>query len=68
MLREWTILALIGAFFYTWHPYVAEGKATYYVTVLERGADRMMETGLLQPETAAALKAEEIHYRRRSLD
>lgn len=40
------------------HGYVAEGEATYYMTVLDRGADRMVETGLLQPETAAALKAE----------
>lgn len=40
------------------HSYIAEGEATYYMTVLDRGADRMVETGLLQPETADALKAE----------
>jgi SAM-dependent methyltransferase len=40
------------------HGYVAEGDATYFMTVIDRGADRMVETGLLQPETAEALKAE----------
>ncbi|GAB5467263.1 MAG: hypothetical protein Kilf2KO_02930 [Rhodospirillales bacterium] len=40
------------------HSYVAEGDAAYYLTVLDRGADRMAETGLLFPETAEALKAE----------
>ena len=40
------------------HAYVAEDEATYYMTVLDRGADRMVETGLLQSETATALKAE----------
>ena len=40
------------------HAYIAEGEATYYMTVLDRGADRMVETGLLQPATAQALKAE----------
>lgn len=40
------------------HGYVAEGEATYFRTVIDRGADRMAETGLLQPETAEALKAE----------
>ncbi|WP_052265401.1 methyltransferase domain-containing protein [Ruegeria sp. ANG-R] len=40
------------------HGYVAEGEATYFLTVIDRGADRMAETGLLQPETAQALKSE----------
>lgn len=40
------------------HGYVAEGEATYFLTVIDRGADRMAETGLLFPETAEALKAE----------
>ncbi len=40
------------------HGYVAEGEATYFLTVIDRGADRMAETGLLAPETAQALKSE----------
>ncbi len=40
------------------HGYVAEGEATYFLTVIDRGADRMAETGLLFPETADALTAE----------
>ena len=40
------------------HGYVAEGQATYFMTVIDRGADRMVETGLLFADTAAALKAE----------
>ncbi|MFA3918974.1 methyltransferase domain-containing protein [Ruegeria hyattellae] len=40
------------------HGYVAEGEAAYFMTVIERGADRMVETGLLFPETADALKQE----------
>ncbi len=40
------------------HGYVAEGEATYLLTVIDRGADRMVEEGLLFPETAEALKAE----------
>ena len=40
------------------HGYVAEGEATYFLTVIDRGADRMAETGLLAPETAEALKSE----------
>ena len=40
------------------HGYVAEGEAAYFLTVIDRGADRMVETGLLQPETAQALKSE----------
>lgn len=40
------------------HGYFAEGEATYFLTVVDRGADRMCETGLLQADTAAALKAE----------
>ncbi len=40
------------------HGYVAEGEATYFLTVIERGADRMVEEGLLFSETAEALKSE----------
>ena len=40
------------------HGYVAEAEATYFLTVIDRGADRMVETGLLVPETGDALKAE----------
>ena len=40
------------------HGYVAEGESAYFLTVIDRGADRMAETGLLQPETAEALKSE----------
>ncbi|MGD1926338.1 MAG: class I SAM-dependent methyltransferase [Paracoccaceae bacterium] len=40
------------------HGYVAEGEATYFLTVIERGADRMVEECLLFLETAEALKAE----------
>ncbi|WP_298836889.1 methyltransferase domain-containing protein [uncultured Roseobacter sp.] len=40
------------------HGYVAEGEATYFLTVIDRGADRMVEERLLFPETAEALKAE----------
>ena len=40
------------------HSYVAEREATYFLTVIDRGADRMAETGLLFPDTAKALKAE----------
>lgn len=40
------------------HGYVAEGEATYFLTVLDRGAERMAETRLIEPETAEALKAE----------
>ena len=40
------------------HGYVAEGEATYFLTVIDRGADRMVESGLLFRETADALKAE----------
>ena len=40
------------------HGYVAEGQATYFMTVIDRGADRMVETGLLFADTAAALKSE----------
>lgn len=38
------------------HGYVAEGEATYFLTVIDCGADRMSETGLLEPITAEALK------------
>ncbi|NOD35410.1 MULTISPECIES: methyltransferase domain-containing protein [unclassified Ruegeria] len=40
------------------HGYVAEGEAGYFLTVIDRGADRMVETGVLFPQTAEALKAE----------
>ena len=40
------------------HGYVAEGDAGYFLTVIDRGADRMAETGLLFPATAQALKEE----------
>ncbi len=40
------------------HGYVAEGEAAYFLTVIDRGADRMVETGILFRETAEALKAE----------
>lgn len=37
---------------------VAESEATYFLTVIDRGADRMVEEGLLFSETAEALKSE----------
>ena len=40
------------------HGYVAEGEATYFLTVIDRGADRMVEEGILFRDTAEALKAE----------
>ncbi len=40
------------------HGYVAEGDAAYFLTVIDRGADRMVETGILFRETAEALKRE----------
>lgn len=40
------------------HGYVAEGEATYFLTVIDRAADHMVEDNLLFPETAGALKAE----------
>ena len=40
------------------HGYVAEGQSGYFLTVIDRGADRMVVTGLLFEETAEALKAE----------
>lgn len=40
------------------HGYVAESSATYFLTVIDRGADRMVETGLLFAATAEALKKE----------
>ncbi|GAB5449647.1 methyltransferase domain-containing protein [Gymnodinialimonas sp.] len=42
----------------TGHGYVAEGEAAYFLTVIDRGADRMAEDKLLFPATAEALKAE----------
>ena len=40
------------------HGYVAEGEAAYFMTVIERGADKMVENGLVFPQTGEALKAE----------
>ena len=40
------------------HGYVADGEAAYFLTVIDRGADRMVETGLLFEQTALALKEE----------
>lgn len=40
------------------HGYVAEGEATYFLTVIDRSADRMVETGMIERATAEALKAE----------
>ncbi|UWQ84107.1 class I SAM-dependent methyltransferase [Leisingera caerulea] len=42
----------------TGHGYVAEGEAAYFLTVIDRGADRMVEEGLLFAETSEALKSE----------
>ncbi len=42
----------------TGHGYVAEGEAKYFLTVIERGADKMAEIGVLYPTTAQALKEE----------
>lgn len=42
----------------TGHGYVAEGEAAYFLSVIDRGADRMAEDGLLFSETAEALKSE----------
>ncbi len=40
------------------HGYVAESDAAYFLTVIDRGADRMVETGVLFPATGEALKSE----------
>ena len=40
------------------HGYVAEADAAYFLSVINRGADRMAETGVLFPNTADALKQE----------
>lgn len=40
------------------HGYVAEGDATYFLTVVDRGADLMAERGLIATATGEALKAE----------
>lgn len=42
----------------TGHGYVAQGDAPYFLTVIDRGADRMVEEGVLFVETAAALTSE----------
>ena len=40
------------------HGYVAEGEATYFLTVIDRGSDIMADRGLISAATGAALKAE----------
>ena len=40
------------------HGYVAEGDATYFLTVIDRGADIMAERGLIGMATCDALKTE----------
>lgn len=42
----------------TGHGYVAEGEATYFLTVIDRGADIMAARGLITPATGEALKQE----------
>ena len=43
------------------HGYVAQGDAKYFLTVIERGADKMVENGALFPATGEALKNEAHH-------
>ncbi len=38
------------------HAYLAEGEATYFMTVVERGIDRMVADGLLAEEKAEGLR------------
>ncbi|MCP4384570.1 MAG: hypothetical protein GY798_24685 [Hyphomicrobiales bacterium] len=40
------------------HPYLAEGEAACFLTLISRGADFMANDGLLSPVGAEALKAE----------
>lgn len=40
------------------HPYMAEGDAAYFFTLVSRGADFMANDGLISAEGAAVLKAE----------
>ena len=40
------------------HPYMAEGEAPYFQTIVARGADQLAATGDAGPEAAEALKAE----------
>lgn len=40
------------------HGYVAGEDAKYFLTVIERGADKMAQVGLIYPSTAEALKSE----------
>ena len=42
----------------TGHGYVAEGDATYFLTVIDRAADLMADRGLMGVATAEALKSE----------
>ena len=43
------------------HSYIADGGASYFLTVIDRGADRMAQTGVLFADTADAMKAEARH-------
>lgn len=40
------------------HAYLAEGDATYFRTIIDRGADFMEKSGLISPDLAAGLRAE----------
>lgn len=40
------------------HGYLAEGEATYFLTVVDRGCDTLASEGVISDETARALKAE----------
>lgn len=40
------------------HPYLAQGDAVYFLSILSRGADFMSNDGLISPEGAATLKEE----------
>lgn len=43
------------------HSYLADGNASYFLTVIDRGSDRMAQTGILSADTAEAMKAEARH-------
>lgn len=40
------------------HSYLASGDASYFMTVIERGADKLVENGILCAQTAEAMKSE----------
>lgn len=40
------------------HPYMSEGEAAYFLTLVTRGADFMLKDGLISEKGAEALKAE----------